>query len=466
MSAIGRRVRLRRLRADDLGEAGVLRTLRPLLRFDASEEAAVREIVAAVAEEGDAALLRYTARFDKVELAADRLRVRPEEFAAARREVPAGVVAALRLAKQRLTAYHERQKRESWTLDPGDGSLLGQLVTPLRRVGLYVPGGTAPLASSVLMNAVPAKVAGVESVVLATPPGKDGRVDPHVLVAAEEAGVDEVYRIGGAQAVAALAFGTETIPRVDKIAGPGNVYVTLAKRLVYGQVGIDMLAGPSEVAVVADGTAGARLVAADLLSQAEHDSRSMAVLFTPEEELVEQVEDELAAQLAVLPRAETAARSLSGQGAAVVTRDLASAVRLADALAPEHLELLVADPERWLPLIRTAGTVFLGSYAPEPVGDYLAGTNHVLPTGGTARFASGLSVDDFVRKTSYVALTREALANLGPAIVTLAGVEGLEAHAQAVRIRLEGGRRNAGQPPRARDFRDQDRGRAEPRRDG
>jgi histidinol dehydrogenase len=288
------------------------------------------------------------------------------------------------------------------------------------------------------MNAVPAKVAGVESVVLVTPPGKDGRVSPYVLAAAEEAGVDEVYRVGGAQAIAALAFGTATIPRVDKITGPGNLYVTLAKRLVYGQVGIDMLAGPSEVAVVAEGGADPRLVAADLLSQAEHDPRSVAALFTPDEHLVDRVERELAAQLTALPRAGTAARALAGQGVAVVTPDLDSAVRLADAFAPEHLELLVPEPERWLPFVRSAGTVFLGAFAPEPVGDYLAGTNHILPTGGTARFASGLSVDDFIRKTSFVSLTAEALERLGPSIVALAEVEGLTAHAQAVRIRLEG----------------------------
>lgn len=438
MSETVERIPLRRLRLAEEGWAKILAALRPPLDFDAPEEAAVREIVGQVAREGDAALLRYTARFDGVELTADRLRVAPEEFAAARREIPEEVQAALRLARERITAYHEHQKRQSWTFTPGDGSRLGQQVTPLRRAGIYVPGGTAAYPSSVLMNAVPAKVAGVESVVLVTPPGKDGRVSPYVLAAAEEAGVDEVYRVGGAQAIAALAFGTATIPRVDKITGPGNLYVTLAKRLVYGQVGIDMLAGPSEVAVVAEGGADPRLVAADLLSQAEHDPRSAAALFTPDEHLVDRVERELAAQLTALPRAGTAARALAGQGVAVVTPDLDSAVRLADAFAPEHLELLVPEPERWLPFVRSAGTVFLGAFAPEPVGDYLAGTNHILPTGGTARFASGLSVDDFIRKTSFVSLTAEALERLGPSIVALAEVEGLTAHAQAVRIRLEG----------------------------
>jgi histidinol dehydrogenase len=434
-------VRLRRFVLGEWREEQVLRALRRPLDLAAPELAAVGEIVAAVAKEGDAALLRYTARFDGAELLPNRLRVAPEEFAAARAAVPGEFISAVRLAQERIAAYHERQKRESWSWEPGDGSRLGQQVTPLSRVGVYVPGGTAPLASSVLMNVVPAKVAGVASVALATPPDREGRISPYILVAAEEAGVDEIYRIGGAQAIAALAYGTLTIPPVDKITGPGNVYVTLAKKLVYGQVGIDLLAGPSEVAVVADGTADPRLVAADLLSQAEHDLRSAAVLFTPEAELVDRVEAELTAQLAALPRAGTAARALAGQGAAVVTPDLETAVRLADAFAPEHLELLVADPDRWLPKIRHAGTVFLGACAPEPVGDYLAGTNHILPTGGTARFASGLSVDDFVRKTSFVALTREALARLAPAIETLAKVEGLAAHAQAVRIRLEGGER-------------------------
>ncbi|MGE5554326.1 MAG: histidinol dehydrogenase [Betaproteobacteria bacterium] len=434
------KVRLRRLAAGDWREEEILRTLRRPLDLAAPELSAVAEIVAAVAKEGDAALLRYTARFDGVELTPDRLRVAPEEFAVARAEVPGEFVSAVRQARDRIEAYHRHQVRQSWSFDPGDGSRLGQQVTPLSRVGIYVPGGTAPLASSVLMNAVPAKVAGVESVALATPPDREGRINPHLLVAAEEAGVKEVYRIGGAQAIAALAFGTVTIPRVDKIAGPGNIYVTLAKKLVYGQVGIDMLAGPSEVAVVADETAEPRLVAADLLSQAEHDVRAVPVLFTPSAALVERVEAELTAQLAELPRAETAARALATQGTAVVTPDLETAVRLADAFAPEHLELLVSEPDYWLPRIRHAGTVFLGAYAPEPVGDYVAGSNHILPTGGTARFASGLSVDDFVRKTSFVALTPEGLARLAPAIEVLAGVEGLAAHARAVRIRLERGK--------------------------
>lgn len=430
-------LKLRRFILAEQGAAAILRVLRRPLDFTAPEMGAVAEIVGAVAKEGDAALLRYTARFDLVELKPDQLRVGPEEFAAARGKVAPEVVAALRLARDRIAAYHERQKRVSWTYEPGDGSRLGQLIIPLDRVGLYVPGGTAAYPSSVLMNAVPAKVAGVREIALVTPPGRDGEVNPLVLVAAEVAGVDEVYRVGGAQAIAALAFGTATIPRVDKITGPGNLYVTLAKKLVYGQVGIDMLAGPSEVAVVADGAADPRLVAADLLSQAEHDPRSVPVLFTPAAELVEEVEAELVRRLASLPRAAIASRALAGQGAAVVAPNLESAVGLADAFAPEHLELLVADPERWLPHIRHAGTVFLGACAPEPVGDYLAGTNHILPTGGTARFASGLSVDDFVRKTSFVSLTPEALTGLAPAIRTLAEVEGLQAHAQAVRARME-----------------------------
>lgn len=439
MSGAQGTVRLRRFPVAALGEAEVLKGLRPPLDFAAPEAASVAEIVQAVAREGDAALLRFTARFDGVTLTPEQVRVAPEEFTAARAKVPEQVVAALCLARRRIEAYHRRQLRESWVYAPGDGSRLGQKVTPLNRVGLYVPGGTAPLCSSVLMNAIPAKVAGVGSIALVTPPAKDGTVHPAILAAAEEAGVDEVYRVGGAQAIAALAYGTETIPRVDKIAGPGNLYVTLAKRLVFGQVGIDMLAGQSEVAVVADGTADPRLVAADLLSQAEHDPRAVPALFTPDEALVGRVEAELAAQLARLPRAETARRALAGQGAAVIAPDLKTAIRLADAFAPEHLELLVPEPERWLDLIRTSGTVFLGAYAPEPVGDYLAGTNHILPTGGTARYASGLSVDDFVRKTSFVSFAPETLQELGPAVVTLAEVEGLEAHAQAVRVRLKEG---------------------------
>ncbi|MGE5508792.1 MAG: histidinol dehydrogenase [Chitinophagales bacterium] len=431
-------IELRRLRLTELGEEQVLRTLRRPLALDTPQAAAVAEIVAAVAREGDAAVRSYTARFDQVDLAPDDFRVRPEEFAAARRAVSPEVVSAIRLAKGRLEAYHRRQRRDGWVFEPGDGSRLGQLIVPLQRVGLYVPGGTAPLPSSVLMNAIPAKVAGVARIVLVTPPQRDGSVNPHILVAAEEAGVTEVYRVGGAQAIAALAYGTETIPAVDKITGPGNIFVTLAKKLVFGRVGIDLLAGPSEVAVVADATADPRFVAADLLSQAEHDILAAPLLLTPEEGLLAEVEAELARQLAQLPRAAQAAQALAGQGAAVVTPDVAAAVALADELAPEHLELLVADPETWLANVHCAGTVFLGASAPEPTGDYLAGTNHILPTNGTARFASGLSVDDFVRKTSYVSLTPGVLAELAPSIIALAEVEGLQAHANAVRVRLEG----------------------------
>jgi len=399
--------------------------------------AKVAEVLAAVRKGGDAAVCRYTTRFGGPRFSPEKLRVTHEEVEAAYGQVEESFLDDLRLALRNITAFHEKQLVRSW-FEPGEGgAILGQLVRPLRRVGVYVPGGKASYPSSVLMNAVPAKVAGVREVAMATPPAADGSVNPHTLVAAAEAGVDEIYKMGGAQAVAALAFGTASIPRVDKITGPGNIYVTLAKQQVYGQVDIDMLAGPSEVLVVADETADPVFVAADLLSQAEHDEMASPVLLTPCRELARRVREEAVEQLSRLPRGEIMKSALAGYGAVVITRDLEDAFELANRFAPEHLELMVAEPFRWLSWVENAGAVFLGSHSPEPVGDYLAGPNHILPTGGTARFYSPLGVDSFLKKISLIAYTGAALAGVGEAIVRLAEVEGLTAHANAVRVRLK-----------------------------
>lgn len=410
------------------------------------EEEEIRRVVAGilhrVRKEGDRALIEYTKLFDKVQLTEGEIKVSEEEFQKACSAVDAGFMSALRTAKENIIRYHRRQVRQSWTAYEENGIVLGLRYTPLDSAGLYVPGGTGgktPLVSSVLMNALPAVVAGVSRIIICTPPGQDGAVDPHLLAAAKEAGITEVFKVGGAQAIAAMAFGTETIPRVDKIVGPGNLYVTMAKRLVYGEVGLDMLAGPSEIVIVADESASARLVAADLLSQAEHGpvDEAGAVLLTPSEPLLRATAEEIERQLSTLPREEIARNSLVKNGALILTGDLAEAIDLANLAAPEHLELMVADPYYWLTKVRHAGAVFLGPFSPEPVGDYVAGTNHVLPTGTTARFASGLSVDDFVKQTSIVGYSREGLEKYGPAAVVLARVEGLEAHARAVEMRLE-----------------------------
>lgn len=398
-------------------------------------EAAVREIIAAVAKDGDVALLEYTRRWDGVDLPAGKIRVDREEVREAYGAVTSSFIQSVRICQNNIQAFYERSRPNSWFVTGTAGEITGQLYLPLARVGIYVPGGRAAYPSSVLMTAVPAVVAGVEEIVMVTPPGPDGRVNPFVLVAADIAGVTEIYRVGGAQAIAALAYGTASIPKVDKIVGPGNAYVATAKRLVYGRVDIDMVAGPSEVAVVADGSARPEWVAADLLAQAEHDPLARAVLLTPSFELAWNVSREVEAQLASLPRAEIAREALARNGAAVTTSDLEEAMALANELAPEHLELLLADPWAWLSRVKNAGAVFLGGYTPESVGDYHAGPSHVLPTGGTARFFSPLGVEDFLKRTSLVAYNRESLARATTAITTLARTEGLEAHARAVEIR-------------------------------
>ncbi|MGI6083743.1 MAG: histidinol dehydrogenase, partial [Limnochordia bacterium] len=375
-------------------------------------------------------------RIDAVKLQPETLFVSEEEMAKAQREADPAVVADIRAAAEQIAAFHTMQLRNSSFMTGSGGAVLAQRILPIDRVGCYVPGGRAPLVSSALMSVIPARVAGVKEIIATTPPNRQGEVDCHILVALQEAGAHRVLRVGGAQAVAALAYGTDSIPRVDKIVGPGNIFVTLAKRQVFGRVGIDSLAGPSEIMVVADDTAPAELVAADLLSQAEHDPAAAAIFVTPSEKLLQNVLDELERQLVTLTREMTARESLSRWGRAVLCRDLAEACELVNVVAPEHVELLVADPWALLGQVRHAGAVFLGTASAEPIGDYVAGPNHILPTNGTARFASALGVDDFVKRSNVIAYTDAALAQLGPAAVRLANVEGLGAHAAAVRRRL------------------------------
>jgi len=398
------------------------------------QQEAVREILAAVRTRGDDALRAFTEKFDRVTLAA--FRVPAEEYEEAEALVKPEVVRALKEAAANIQDFHQRQVRPSWFATRESGTLLGQIVRPLKRVGLYVPGGTAAYPSSVLMNAIPAKIAGVKEIVITTPPGPDGKVNPAILVAARIAGVSEIYKVGGAQAIAALAYGTEQISPVDKIVGPGNLYVALAKREVFGLVSIDMVAGPSEIVVLADDTANPRYVAADLLSQAEHDPLSQAVLITPSASLAEAVQQELARQLADLPRKEIAEAALRDYGAICLVKDLTEGFDMVNRLAPEHLELLIADPFDHLARVENAGAIFLGPYSSEPVGDYFAGTNHVIPTNGTARFSSPLSVDDFVKKSSVVAYSKQDMREHGRKIVALAEQEGLAAHGRAILERL------------------------------
>jgi histidinol dehydrogenase len=427
---------IRRLQASELGVDGVIATLaRPhaLLARDLVEN--VQEIMDAVRQQGDAGLLDLTKRLDGVELTAGDLAVSDAEWAAA--QVPADLQAALEEAARRIEAFHRHQLPRSWWVRDEHGSLLGQQVTPLDRVGCYVPGGTAAYPSTVLMNLIPARVAGVRELVVVSPPGRDGRLPAAVVAAARLAGASEAYKVGGAQAIAALAYGTATIRRVDKIVGPGNTYVTIAKRLAFGTVGIDGLAGPSEVVVVADGSAEPRHVAADLLAQAEHDPMARAVCLTDRPAVADAVCAEVARQCPRLPRAAIAERAIRDHGAVVLTRDLGEAVDIANRLAPEHLELAVADPFAWLPAVRHAGAIFLGAHTPEVVGDYLAGPNHVLPTGGTARFTSGLSVEDFVKRSSLIHYTPAGLRAAWPHLARLAAAEDLHAHREAARVRIE-----------------------------
>lgn len=405
--------------------------------IDQNETAAlVAEVLKEVQRGGDEAVCAFTARFGGPKLRPDQLRVTSEEIKAAYDLVDGDFLDSLRLAIKNITAYHQKQQANSWFKTDENGAILGQLVRPLRRAGIYVPGGKAAYPSSVLMNAIPAKVAGVREIAMVSPPAANGSMNPYTLVAGAEVGVSEIYKAGGAQAVAALAYGTASIRRVDKITGPGNIYVTLAKQQVYGQVDIDMLAGPSEILIIADETADPAFVAADLLSQAEHDEQASAILLTPCRELAAQVQEQVAEQAARLERFSIINRSLAGYGAIIITDDIEQAFDLANQAGPEHLELMLDEPFRWLFKVENAGAVFLGHYSPEPVGDYLAGPNHVLPTGGTARFYSPLGVDAFLKRTSMIAYSAAALEEVGNDVINLAGVEGFGAHAAAVRIRM------------------------------
>ncbi|WP_077619463.1 histidinol dehydrogenase [Bacillus sinesaloumensis] len=396
---------------------------------------AVLDILANVQKEGDTALRTYTKEFDGVLL--DELKVTEQDIKLAYQNLDEKYTPIIREAAENIRDYHSRQVKQSWMTMKDNGTILGQKITPLDAVGVYVPGGKAAYPSSVLMNVIPAQVAGVERIVMVSPPGKDGTIPAGVLVAADILGVAEIYKVGGAQAVGALAYGTETIKPVDKIVGPGNIFVALAKREVYGNVDIDMIAGPSEIVVLADETALPNEVAADLLSQAEHDERASSILVTPSMELAEAVSVEVEKQLAILPREEIARASINDFGAIYVTSDLDEAVQIVNELAPEHLEIMTKEPMEQVGKIRHAGAIFIGRYSSEPVGDYFAGPNHVLPTNGTARFSSPLSVDDFTKKSSIISYSKRAIDENAPKIAAFARLEGLEAHARAVEERLK-----------------------------
>lgn len=403
----------------------------------ATEEvaAAVKEVVERVRKQGDPAVIEYTEKFDRARLTLKDIRVSPEEIKAAYANVDQKKVDALKLAAQNIRLFHEKQKISSWVSQEADGVILGQLARPIRSVGIYVPGGKACYPSSVLMNVIPAKVAGVEQLVMCSPaPG--GNLNPYILVAADIAGVSEIYKIGGAQAVAAMAYGTATIPRVDKIVGPGNIYVATAKRYVFGQVDIDMIAGPSEILVIADETADATFVASDLLSQAEHDELASSILITTSRGLAVKVDAEVERQLANLARKEIARKAIDRFGVIVLVKSMQEAAEVSNSIAPEHLELAVEKPFELLSLIRNAGAIFLGHFTPESVGDYVAGPNHVLPTGGTARFFSPLSTDSFMKKSSLIFYTKEGLDRVGEAVMQIADVEGLDAHGNTIRVRM------------------------------
>ena len=396
---------------------------------------AVKEIIAEVRKNRDSALLAYTEKFDHAVLSS--LRVSEKEIEEAVESVDPVLLEVMSEAAENIAAYHEKQIRHDYSMTEKDGVVLGQRVLPLERVGVYVPGGTAAYPSTVLMDTVPARLAGVREIIMVTPPGRDGKINPNILAAAYIAGVSRIYKVGGAQAIAALAYGTESIPAVDKIVGPGNAYVAEAKKQVFGQVGIDMVAGPSEVLIIADGKSNPRYVAADLLSQAEHDRMASAVLITDSAKLAEEVQSEIEAQLKTLEREEIARASIDNNGKIIVTADLKQAAEVSNRIAPEHLELCVEDPFAFLSKITNAGSVFLGRYNPEPMGDYFAGPNHTLPTMGTARFYSPLGVDDFVKKMQFSYFTKDALAKDALKVSLFARSEGLTAHARAVEIRFE-----------------------------
>lgn len=400
-------------------------------------ESRVLEILEHVKNEKDQAVFDYTKQFDGADITADTITVTKEEIAQAYDLVDESLVEIIRKAKENIRIYHEKQKQYSWFDSKPDGTMLGQKVTALQRVGVYVPGGKAVYPSSVLMNVIPAKVAGVEEIVMVTPPGKDGKINPNTLVAANEAGVDVIYKVGGAQAIAALAYGTDSIPKVDKIVGPGNIYVALAKKAVYGHVSIDSIAGPSEILVIADETANPRYVAADLLSQAEHDELASAILVTTSEMLAKEVSKQVEVFVEELSRTEIMKKSLENYGYTLVADTMEEVIDIANEIASEHLEIMTANPYDVMMRVRNAGAIFIGEYSSEPLGDYFAGPNHVLPTNGTAKFFSPLGVDDFIKKSSIIAYSKEALEAIHSDIEQFAEAEKLTAHANSIKVRFE-----------------------------
>ncbi len=401
------------------------------------QEQIVNDILGNIREKGDSALFEYTKNFDKVEITAETIKVTQEEIDEAYKQVDDNLLRVIRRAMKNIEDYHELQKQNSWIETKPDGTILGQKVTPLQRVGVYVPGGKAAYPSSVLMNVVPAKVAGVDEIIMCTPPGKDGKVYPTTLVTANEAGVHTIYKVGGAQAIGAMAFGTESVPVVDKIVGPGNIFVALAKKAVFGYTGIDSVAGPSEVLVLADETANPRYVAADLLSQAEHDQMACAILITTSADLAANVAKEIEGFVKVLERRDIIQASLDNYGAILVAENMDEAIEAVNAVASEHLEIVTKDPFEVMTKVRNAGAIFLGESSSEPLGDYFAGPNHVLPTNGTARFFSPLGVDTFIKKSSIISYSRSALEAVHEDVETFAKAEGLTAHANSIHVRFE-----------------------------
>lgn len=429
---------MRRIRLDEASMENILESLlkRSPNQYDSYQDT-VNEILNEVKEKGDEALFRYTKKFDKAEITPDNIRVTKEEIQEAYAQVEASLVEVMKKSLANIQDFHKKQLRNSWIETREDGVILGQRITPLESVGVYVPGGKAAYPSSVLMNIIPAQVAGVERIVMVTPPGADGKVNPATLVAADLAGATEVYKVGGAQAVAALAYGTASIKKVAKICGPGNIFVALAKKTVYGHVSIDSIAGPSEILVLADETANPRYVAADLLSQAEHDELASAILVTTSEELAVKVEEEIQEFLKTLSRADIIQKSLENYGYLLVADSMSDAIRAANEIASEHLEILTKNPFDTMTRIKNAGAIFLGEYSSEPLGDYFAGPNHVLPTNGTAKFFSPLNVDDFIKKSSLISYSREALEPIHKDIIQFANAEQLTAHANSIAVRFE-----------------------------
>ncbi|MBI5892718.1 MAG: histidinol dehydrogenase [Deltaproteobacteria bacterium] len=425
-------------------EKGFIKIIDAITKRGEADTSKVEEIVKAVLKDvkknGDKSLLKYSLKFDKVKIKQGQGgcplgAVKGQEIQKAIKTIPKKDLEILKLAAKRIKSFHERQLQNSWAFNEKDGTILGRIITPIEKVGIYVPGGKASYPSTVLMNAIPAKIAGVQEITMVTPPSKNG-ISPYVLAAAYIAGVDKIYQIGGAQAIAALAYGTETIPKVDKIVGPGNIYVATAKRLVFGAVDIDMIAGPSEILIVNDGTGEPSWLAADLLSQAEHDELASSILLTTSKRMAEAAAKEVSRQIKELKREAIAKKSIDRYGAIIITKDLKEAADIANRIAPEHLELFVKKPFEILKKIKNAGAIFLGQNTPEALGDYMAGTNHTLPTGGTARFSSPLGVEDFIKRSSVLAFSKKGFEKLGKDVVRFADIEGLEAHGKSVKIRM------------------------------